>query len=204
MNAALKRTCDALVQEFHLIPEERRHLLEKLSAYIQQKVQLGKEVHLVYVCTHNSRRSHFGQIWAKAAAGYFGIPRVYTYSGGTEATAFHPNAIKAAERAGFRIVRNDDSSNPKYDVFTDDAEQPSVCFSKVYHHEANPAKDFAAVMTCSDAEENCPFIPGVELRIATTYHDPKQSDGTAQQDETYLERCLQIGRECLYVFSKVK
>jgi hypothetical protein len=59
-------------------------------------------------------------------------------------------------------------------------------------------------MTCGDAEENCPFIPGVELRIATTYNDPKAFDGTSQAAEKYKERCLQIALETLYVFSKVE
>ena len=52
--------------------------------------------------------------------------------------------------------------------------------------EANPKSDFAAIMTCSDAEQNCPFIPNVALRIGTTYEDPKKSDGTSLQDETSL------------------
>jgi protein-tyrosine phosphatase/arsenate reductase len=56
-------------------------------------------------------------------------------------------------------------------------------------------------MTCSDAEENCPFIPGVDLRIGTTYDDPKAFDGTQLQDEKYQERSSQIALECLYVFS---
>jgi protein-tyrosine phosphatase/arsenate reductase len=59
-------------------------------------------------------------------------------------------------------------------------------------------------MTCSDADENCPFIPGVELRIGSTYEDPKAYDGTDLQNEKYIERSLQIARECLYVFSKLR
>ena len=58
-------------------------------------------------------------------------------------------------------------------------------------------------MTCGDAEQNCPFIPGVELRIATTYDDPKVFDNTSEQDEKYLTRALQIGKEMLYVFSLI-
>jgi protein-tyrosine phosphatase/arsenate reductase len=59
-------------------------------------------------------------------------------------------------------------------------------------------------MTCGDAEQNCPFIPGVELRIGTTYNDPKASDNTPEQEAKYDERSKQIARECLYVFSLVK
>ncbi|MDF2453450.1 MAG: protein-tyrosine-phosphatase, partial [Bacteroidota bacterium] len=43
----------------------------------------------------------------------------------------------------------------------------------------------------------------VELRIATTYDDPKEFDNTSQQDEKYSERCKQIALETFYVFSKI-
>jgi hypothetical protein len=59
-------------------------------------------------------------------------------------------------------------------------------------------------MTCSDAEENCPFIPGVSYRIATTYEDPKKFDDTPLQEVKYLERSRQIALECMYVLSKIK
>ena len=81
--------------------------------------------------------------------------------------------------------------------------KPIECFSKVYNADVNPQKEFAAIMTCSDAEENCPFIPGVELRIGTTYDDPKAFDNTELQDAKYDERCKQIALETLYVFSKI-
>ena len=59
-------------------------------------------------------------------------------------------------------------------------------------------------MTCSDADENCPFIPGVDLRIGTTYEDPKAYDGTDLQEIKYQERSKQIAKECLFVFSLIK
>jgi protein-tyrosine phosphatase/arsenate reductase len=74
----------------------------------------------------------------------------------------------------------------------------------VYDDQSNPTSNFAAIMTCGDAEENCPFIPGVELRIGTTYNDPKEFDGTSLQEEKYTERSLQIGLETLFVFSQIK
>jgi arsenate reductase (thioredoxin) len=203
MNTNLKQYCDTLVAQFDEISPERKALLEKLSTYIQQRIDGGKSVQLVYICTHNSRRSHFGQIWAQAAAAYYQIANVQTYSGGTEATAFHPNAIAAFQRVGFRVEKTDDSKNPRYKVFHSDEKEPIICFSKTYDDAANPKTEFAAIMTCSDAEENCPFIPGVDLRIGTTYNDPKAFDGTPQQDEKYSERCRQIALECLFVFSKI-
>lgn len=199
----IEQHCNELVAKFDTISAERKVLLSNISKYIESKRAHDQHVNLVYVCTHNSRRSHFGQVWAAVAASYFQIPNVSTFSGGTEATAFNPNAIKALTITGFEVTPESTDSNAHCTVRFGDKEYTN-CFSKVYDDEVNPKANFAAIMTCSDAEENCPFIPGVELRIGTTYDDPKAFDGTPQQDEKYLERSNQIALECLYVFSLVQ
>jgi protein-tyrosine phosphatase/arsenate reductase len=200
----IQSNCDLLIKEFDLITADRKVLLVKISDYIQQKLDSGLPVNLMYVCTHNSRRSHFGQIWAAVAANYFKIINLHTFSAGTEATAFHPNAIAALREHGFIVVKENAANNPVYSVKFGSPTDYVSCFSKTVYDPANPQSEFAAIMTCSDADENCPFIPGVELRIGTTYEDPKAFDGTNLQNEKYLERSLQIGRECLYVFSNLK
>ena len=198
----IKERCTALANNFKEIPAERKQLLEKIADYIKTKHAANEAINLIYVCTHNSRRSHLGQVWAAVAAAYYEVNNVHTFSGGTEATAFNPNAINALTAAGFTIQKTDESNNPVYNVFFAE-DKFSTCFSKLYNHEANPTQNFAAVMTCSDAEDNCPFIPGCDLRIGTTYNDPKAFDHTILQNEKYTERSNQIAMECLYVFSKV-
>ncbi len=203
MFQAIQHRCEALVKNIKEIPAERKQLLEKIADYIINKRDANEAINLVYVCTHNSRRSHLGQVWAAVAATYYNIDNVHTFSGGTEATAFNPNAIKAITSAGFTVKKTDETNNPVYEVYFAE-DKFTTCFSKVYNHEANPSKNFAAIMTCSEAEDNCPFIPGCNLRIGTTYNDPKAFDNTILQDEKYTERSNQIAMECLYVFSKVK
>jgi protein-tyrosine phosphatase/arsenate reductase len=200
----IKQYCDKLIAEFDVIPKERQALLEELSNYVSSKKESHQAIQLVYICTHNSRRSHFGQIWAQVAANYFNVKNVTSFSGGTEATAFNSNAINAIKRVGFDVKPLDETTNKRYHVVYDETENPIICFSKVYDDAQNPQTNFAAIMTCSDAEENCPFIPGVELRIGTTYDDPKAFDNKPLQDAKYDERCKQIALETLYVFSKVK
>lgn len=203
MLTEIKAYCDALPAEFGSIPAARRQLLERIAAYVKTKLEAGLPANLVYICTHNSRRSHFGQVWAKVASEYYGLKTVHTFSGGTEATAFNGHAIRALERIGFRVSPPPDGQNNRYQVVYD-AQKPALeCFSKVYNAPENPQQGFAAIMTCSDAEENCPFIPGVELRIGTTYNDPKAFDNTPQQDAKYDERCRQIALETFYAMSKV-
>jgi hypothetical protein len=187
------------------ITHERKETLKKISNYISQKKNKEEKAELVFICTHNSRRSHFGQIWGQALAAYFNLDHVLTYSGGTEATAFNPNAIKAIKAAGFNVLKSKEHSEPKnplYEVLY--GEDPKIkAFSKIYNDPPNPEKGFCAIMTCNDADENCPVIYGAELRISTPYEDPKKFDNTPEQDQKYKERCRQVASELLYIFSKV-
>jgi arsenate reductase (thioredoxin) len=170
------------IGEFDQIPEQRKQVLDKVAGYVQSKTKSDSPVNLIFICTHNSRRSHLSQIWAQTAAFYYGVPNVQTFSGGTEATAFNPNAVKAMRESGFQISVAKEGDNPLYEVrFSDEAPAMTV-YSKVYDEGENPSSDFAAIMTCSHADDNCPFIPGASLRIPVTYEDPKNFDGTPQQD----------------------
>lgn len=191
--------------EFAQIPAERKQVLDELSAYVRQCVSEGRPAKLTFVCTHNSRRSHFAQIWAQIASSYYGIDNVHAYSGGTEATAFNPRTVAALERCGIRIGASDASvPNPHYEVTFEKNGSPLIGFSKVYNTPPNPVQGYCAIMTCSQADESCPSAPGCELRIAIPYDDPKISDDTALEAATYDERCRQIAREMLYMMSRVR
>ena len=203
MYQRIKKYADAVSKEFEQIPSKRKEILEKITDYILSKQQIQQPVYLLYICTHNSRRSHFGQLWATVACDYYAVQNVHAFSGGTEVTEFHPNAIRSLKKAGFKIQVAEEGKNPIYQVHYCNSEQAVPCFSKVYNHPINPQAAFAAIMTCSDAEENCPFIPGFEFRTATTYDDPKTFDETPLQDSKYDDRCRQIARETFYLFSKI-
>ncbi len=63
------------------ISDSRKLILKELVKYINSKKALKSEVHLNFVCTHNSRRSQFCQIWAETASAYYN-KKTYCYSGG--------------------------------------------------------------------------------------------------------------------------
>ncbi|MDE3124411.1 MAG: protein-tyrosine-phosphatase [Bacteroidota bacterium] len=203
MYLSIQNYCYSLVKQFDKIEPERKKILSSISNFILQQKAQNKQVQLVYICTHNSRRSHFGQVWASVAAAYYGISDIFTFSGGTEATAFNINAIRALEKVGFIIHSDGQLNNPIYKVCYGENEC-MVCFSKVYNDSANPKDNFLAIMTCGEAEANCPYIPGAIGRVATTYEDPKLYDGSPEQDKAYDDRCRQIALETLYVFFLVK
>ncbi|WP_291141747.1 low molecular weight phosphatase family protein [Flavobacterium sp. UBA7680] len=190
--------------DFKQISEDRKAVLQPLIDFIQTKVHSKLETRLNLICTHNSRRSHLSQVWAQTAAAYYSIKNVSCYSGGTEATALFPMAAETLKDSGFKIKTLSEGSNPVYSIKYSADELPVIGFSKTYDDDFNPESGFAAIMTCSQADGGCPFIAGAEKRIPITFDDPKISDGTPQQKETYLERSLQIGTEMFYVFSQIK
>ncbi len=200
----LDETIKSLILNFDAIPADRRAILNQLTEFVEEKVKRNEKIELIFICTHNSRRSHISQIWAQAAAAFYGIENVVAYSGGTEATAFNPRAVKAMEDAGFKINATSEGPNPVYEVSFSDEANEIIVFSKKYNSKGNPTKGFAAIMTCSHADENCPVVFGMEKRISLPYDDPKDFDGTPQEAEKYDERVREIGTEILYAFSQVK
>jgi len=185
------------------VSADRQAVLQPLVICIQTKIASQSPINLTFICTHNSRRSHLGQVWAQVAAAYFGIKNVHSFSGGTEATACNPRTIAAFQRAGLEVVKTTDSENPVYKISFDDSVVSIVAFSKVYDQAPNPSRGFAAIMTCDHAEANCPFIPGAEKRLPIMYIDPKVSDDTPAEAATYDARCRQIATEMKWVFGQV-
>ncbi|MBT8243845.1 protein-tyrosine-phosphatase [Winogradskyella sp.] len=185
------------------ITEERKSVLGQLIDYIQQKKHANKAVNLNFICTHNSRRSHLSQIWAQTMANHFNMDNVFCYSGGTEATAMFPVVRETLMIQGFQIQKLSNEKNPVYAVKHANDKHPIICFSKTFDDSFNPKNHFAAIMTCSHADENCPFIAGAEQRIPVRYDDPKAYDNTPLELEKYEERSLQIATELFYVFSQI-
>lgn len=198
----LSRTIIAI--EKGSIPSERKRVLQPLVDFIQQKIKIKEAVNLNFICTHNSRRSHLAQVWAQIAAKHYNVMNVYCYSGGTEETALFPMLVEVLSSQGVAVLKITDDNNPVYALKYSDNSMPIIGFSKRYNHPFNPISDFVAVMTCSQADENCPFVSGAEKRIAVTFEDPKESDGKDNQKEVYTTRSLEIAREMFYVFSQIK
>ena len=185
------------------IPEERKARLQLLIEYIQDKVTMGELINLNFICTHNSRRSHLAQIWAQTMACYFNIDQLFCFSGGTEATALYPSIKDTLERQGFEFEISSTGKNPHYHLLFSDDAPAIVAFSKKYDAPFNPSSNFAAIITCSQADENCPMIVGAEKKILMRYEDPKIYDYSPQETEKYTACSLQIACEMYFVFSEI-
>jgi protein-tyrosine-phosphatase len=207
----LQNYCKTIESEFDQISDQRKENLKKIATFIKEKHSKGETVKLTFICTHNSRRSQFGQVWAKVAAGYYGfdLEKIQTYSGGTEATACNPRTVSALQRAGVKVEKIDEISapvtvvtNPRYEVRFVEKGTPLILFSKKYTDEENPQKNYGAILVCSQADEACPVVFGADQRIYHGYEDPKKADGTAEETKTYDATCRLIARELLFVFAQ--
>ena len=203
LHPELARYVESLQPELATIPDERKQTLDQIAEFVQTERAAGRTAKLVFICTHNSRRSHMSQIWATTAAAWYGVEGVEAYSGGTEATAFNPRAVAALQRAGFALEAPPEGDNPHYLLDYSPERPPIEAFSKVFSTPSNPQAEFAAILNCSEADKACPFVAGASLRISLAYDDPKQADGTPAEQARYDERCRQIADEMFYLFSKV-
>lgn len=186
------------------IKAERKAVLELLVQYIGNQYKNDASIRLNFICTHNSRRSHLSQIWAQTMAHYFILENIFCYSGGTEATALFPKVAETLTSQGFKMQKLSKDDNPVYAFKYAANENPIICFSKKYNDTFNPEKNFAAILTCNSADENCPVVLGADARFPIKYDDPKAFDNTELQAEKYAERSLQIAEEMWWVFTQIK
>lgn len=199
LNAQVNTLISSLRNEYDKIDFDRKIQLVDMSEIITQELNFNKSVHLNFICTHNSRRSQLAQIWLKASAIYFSIDNVFTYSGGTEATAFNHRMVSALQHVGFDIAEIEAGDNPKYRIAMYDNDVLNIYFSKVYNDPINTQSSYLAVMVCDAANEACPVVHGAKEKYALLYTDPKAFDDTPQESEKYSEKVNEIGREMLFL-----
>ncbi|MDG2396837.1 MAG: protein-tyrosine-phosphatase [Flavobacteriaceae bacterium] len=183
------------------IDYDRKIVLKPLIDYLKNKILLNQKINLNFICTHNSRRSQYCQVWAKVFSSFFNMDSLDTFSGGTLSTFVHPLIINSLIQVGFSVKKLTKEKNPIYLVKYSQNKPEIKLFSKKINHIKNPKNNFAAVLTCVSAERKCPIVYGSDIKITIAYKDPKQFDDSQIQEQEYLKTCYQIAREMFYVFS---
>lgn len=186
------------------LDENRKNLLLKIADCIVETYQKSKDqVSINFICTHNSRRSQLGQVWTYFAAHYFDL-NITAFSGGTEVTAFNRNTVRTLKSVGFTFqVEEFSHQNPVYQVSFEGTKDYILGFSKTFDHHINEAP-YIAITTCDSADQNCPYIAEALHRFHLPYTDPKASDGTPEQEATYLKTNGEVASELYFLFMKVK
>ena len=198
----MKNNIIELIEKLDLygISNPRKYLLKPFKEHLIQKIKHKTLINLNFICTHNSRRSQFCQIWAKVISDFYGV-NINSFSGGIEITACNKRTIASFKRMGFEITHLPGDENPHYQVKYHDNKAPVILFSKIYDDSPNPKTNFVTVMTCAHADENCPLITGSEKRISLPYEDPKAYDNSVEETKMYDEVSIQIATEMKYIFS---
>lgn len=199
----LSKLLNEVSREYQLISDERKQEIQNLTEFIQGKMD-DAYINLIFICIHNSRRSHLAQTWAQVAAYHHGFHKVSCFSGGTEVTELYPTVAEVLASQGFQVQKLSTETNPVYAIKYAENAEPVIGFSKLYDDSFNPQSDFGAVMVCSSADKNCAVISTTAQRMLLSFEDPKEFDGTPQQIEKYQERSKQIARELMYAFSELK
>ena len=143
MNTALNQLIEKL-SIAHLSPK-RKEELALLIEYIKTQKAQNKPLHLNFICTHNSRRSQFSQLWAKVIAQYHGID-CNTYSGGVEVTACNERVINTLLFQGFNIKTKENGDNPYYQISMG-GEHFGEYFSKLYDGHSAPVESLVERFT---------------------------------------------------------
>ncbi len=187
-----------MFEKFDTILDSRKELLNTIADFIKK----NEIKNINFICTHNSRRSQMCEVWGREASAFYGISdKLSFYSGGMETTEFNPNAVDAITSFGVKLVKGE-GKNPIYEHFV--GSNISKCFSKLYDDEYNSKDNFIAIMTCSDADENCPNVMGAKAKFSLTFDDPKIFDNTDKVKDGYKERCEEIATQIFYLISRIK
>lgn len=189
------------------VPDDRKKLLEQAAETLHDQLsEPGSAPLLLCVCTHNSRRSHFARVWAAMMQRllFDGEQPFSVESAGTEVTACNPRTVASLKRAGFMITADmtheqASAGNPVYLCRFAEDEPALPLWSKTISDEA-VIQPLTALMTCSDADQNCPYIPGARARIRMTFEDPKSSDDTTEEAAVYDARSAEIAAQMHYLF----
>jgi len=192
-----------LIRQFGDIPNERAEKLNQIAQTLLDKRRDGRALDLIFICTHNSRRSQLAELWMRVATQYYGHTNIACFSGGTESTAFNHRMVAALSRAGFELNKISEGDNPRYQAKLDTYGTSQEMFSKKYSDDFNPQEGFIAFMVCGHADANCPVVTGADERISLPYIDPKAHDDCDKETKAYDAKVLEIGREMLYLASKI-
>ncbi len=114
---------------------------------------------LIVLCTGNSARSQMAEAFLRRYAS----KRFDIYSAGFVIKGVNPYTIKVMEEIGYDMSSHYSKSLNQY-------------LEKIH---------FKIVITvCSKAEEMCPIIPGVEIKLYWPFEDPASFEGTEKEKLT--------------------
>jgi len=185
------------------VGKNRKDKLIELAQVIKRNHEQKNTVKIIFICTHNSRRSQFSQVWAHVSSLYFKLNFIKPFSGGTEIDTVNLNVIKSLISSGLKIEKTH-KGKAVYLLKSFKKDKGINLYSKVYDSKLNPSKYFIAIMTCSDADQMCPVIKGADKKVFLPYPDPRTSDQTGLEKKIYGKINAVIAKEMFYLMKQLK
>ncbi len=111
---------------------------------------------VLFLCTKNSVRSQMAEAFLKKYAG----DRFEVYSAGLEPGEVHPYTKKVMEEIGFDFSQNRSKGLSEF-------------MGKMHIGYL--------ITVCSNAEEKCPFFPGIAKRLHWPFEDPASYEGSEEE-----------------------
>ena len=140
--------------------------------------ELAQKQKVLFICTHNSARSHMAEGIVNAFYG----DRLEAYSAGTEPSRVNPLAIRVMAEIGIDISGHHSKG---VEDFQD--------------------QDFEYVVTvCDHANETCPFFPGGKERVHRGFQDPAAVEGSEDEKLAIFRRVRDEIRHWLEEFFAVR
>ena len=169
--------------------QKRKKRLDNIASVINEN--LNKTRSIVFLCTHNSRRSQICEVWGKVFAEIY-RKKININSAGAFKTVVHSQVYESIVKCGL-IVNN------KKEIFFD--KKKFKLNSKTI--DSLTMKNFIAVMTCSNAEKSCPNDPRSIRNIKMFFNDPRIYDETDKMSREYLNTTIYIAEELNYIFKNI-
>ncbi|MBC8111544.1 MAG: hypothetical protein H7Y04_10830, partial [Verrucomicrobia bacterium] len=183
-----------------LIPSYRRLILHDIATYVINNFLENQFSNLLFVCTHNSRRSQLCQVWGQIAAFHYDLPLVKCFSGGLETENVSEKILQTLEHAGFHVDNPETQNvyNPQHKVYYSTEFDYISLFSKPYNDAGNPKNNFCTVMNCTPSGEKYQQIDGSKLNVSLIYQNPKDNDDKPDETQVYKQISYKVSLEMFY------
>ena len=185
------------------ITAERKQHLDHISHTMAKILHERRYLEIVFLCTHNSRRSIFSEIMSHVLSDALKLP-FYSYSGGAEGTYIAPQVITTLEDIGFETSRFNSRLDTAYHIKYRKRKNALVFYSHNMDNFIRKQYPYITISTCDEATETCPVGPAEAIRFSTPYEDPKVADGTPMESAVYRATCDEITTNLLYIYNTIK
>ena len=186
----MNKTLDSYIQKIGTFKPNKKEekiifdTINKLNIYLK----LTRDI--VFICTHNSRRSIYCEVWANILANRY-VKNINFYSAGSKKTSVYGRVIKSFTRLGIESKGNILQLGQK-----------SILLKSKTLDEIQ-LDTFISIYTCSKAEKSCPIDTRSLVNIPLLFEDPKRFDGLKNEGSEYDKTCSQIAEKINFILERI-